>query len=46
MVKDVHNQKNEWGVGWGQQPTPLGSITLEEVSLWTIISTIQIFQAV
>jgi len=38
MVRNVHNQKNDCGVGWGQQPTTLGSITLEQVSLWTTIS--------
>jgi len=40
MVRNVYYQKNDCGVGWSQQPTPLGSMTLEKVCLWATISTI------
>jgi hypothetical protein len=32
-ARNVHDHKNDCGVGWVQQPTPPRSITLDQISL-------------
>jgi len=46
MVRNVYYQKNDCGVGWSQQPTPLGSMILWKGPLWMAILATQIIQAI